>query len=904
MCLSLALVPSVKSGAEDVSGEQAAAVSEQQDENSQRLEEVTGMDEDGSVYDLDDSKGTVKESGFSLFSRSASVQVVNFRTKGNAVTEYKEVSTGTDGYTNGAYGADAAYLGTSGGKVKFMLSGVVGLVDADEVQVVKFSSVKSISNYKVSGGRLYHYISQNLSSSGQMSTLDNGPAPSYLKSGVTYYSYDGHYFYTDYGVMLEDYQNNSRADSVNPKNPYYNYYQYLPLRSQSGYDASQLDSMINSKVSSSSSMKGKGSSFVEYQNTYGVNALLMTGIAANESAWGTSNICKTKNNLFGLNAVDSTPGTSANTYASVDECIRQFAGGWMSRQYLNPSNWKYKGSFLGNKASGINVSYASDPYWGEKAANVVWTLDSLGGGADSGKYTLAIKDTISTSHNSVNVRNEASTASNILYKTGGHSSYSVLILDAKQSNGFYRIQSDAVLSSDRQSASTGNGEYSFEKMYAYIAADYVTVVNSGSAQAPEPEPEPVVSKVTLNPAEIDLETGANQIFGVAVTGTGNPSQEVIWSVEGAKSADTVISENGMLKIGSDETAEQLVVKAVSAVDETKYASAVVTVKQKEAEVPDTEEPDDADSPDETENPDGIENPDHTENQDDTKVPDSSDDSVEEIKEDEYGIWVKGELAPDARLTVEPVTEDSENYSQYIEPVKNHTILGVYDISLVSEKAMENSVLLGFDVDKQYENEEVIILHYVEKDGEVFAETYTEDENEEPLTVKDGKVSIEVSGFSPYVIAFNDEKSDDDSNRNPDNSTPDGDGTVDPANGNDAADSSEGTPVGNGYGEKTDGNGAADISEGTLNGKGSGDTTPQSSAAKSDGETGNTVDNGTKKTSDEVKKAVSGQIRSTAAKAETPKTGDTGNMAVWLALLAAAGVVIIAVIVIRKKKQSK
>lgn len=93
MCLSRALVPSVKSGAEDVSGEQAAAVSEQQDENSQRLEEVTGMDEDGSVYDLDDSTGTVKESGFSLFSRSASVQVV------------------------------------------------------------KFSSVKSISNYKVSGGR-------------------------------------------------------------------------------------------------------------------------------------------------------------------------------------------------------------------------------------------------------------------------------------------------------------------------------------------------------------------------------------------------------------------------------------------------------------------------------------------------------------------------------------------------------------------------------------------------------------------------------------------------------------------------------------------------------------------------------------------------------------------------------
>ena len=75
----------------------------------------------------------------------------------------------------------------------------------------------------------------------------------------------------------------------------------------------------------------------------------MAGVAANESAWGTSNISQSKNNLFGLNAVDSSPGTSASTYANVEECVRQFAEYYMSRQYLNPSNWKYNGGFLGTR---------------------------------------------------------------------------------------------------------------------------------------------------------------------------------------------------------------------------------------------------------------------------------------------------------------------------------------------------------------------------------------------------------------------------------------------------------------------------------------------------------------------------------------------------------------------------
>ena len=71
-----------------------------------------------------------------------------FNTKGSAVTEYTEYNTGYEGYTNGMYGADAAYLGYENGKVKFMLSGVIGLVSTDEVQVIDLNQASSISYYR------------------------------------------------------------------------------------------------------------------------------------------------------------------------------------------------------------------------------------------------------------------------------------------------------------------------------------------------------------------------------------------------------------------------------------------------------------------------------------------------------------------------------------------------------------------------------------------------------------------------------------------------------------------------------------------------------------------------------------------------------------------------------------
>lgn len=125
------------------------------------------------------------------------------------------------------------------------------------------SSVASYSNYYANGTNLIHNVCTNMATSGYGANINVGPQPSYLQTSVTYYSYDGHYFYTDYDQMISDYVRNTRSNAVNAENPYYNYYPYLPLRSTTVYSSNQLTNMIHAKLSSSSSkMYNTGSTFV------------------------------------------------------------------------------------------------------------------------------------------------------------------------------------------------------------------------------------------------------------------------------------------------------------------------------------------------------------------------------------------------------------------------------------------------------------------------------------------------------------------------------------------------------------------------------------------------------------------------------------------------------------------
>ena len=140
---------------EVVQEEQAESVEEQetvefQGENPESNQTITSMDLDGNVTEVVIEDGTV-DSYAADKAKIGGGQIVNFNTGSSGVTEYVEEGSNTSGYTHGSYGADAAYLGTSGGKVRFMLSGVIGLVDANKVQVVSAAAAQSVRYYAFTG---------------------------------------------------------------------------------------------------------------------------------------------------------------------------------------------------------------------------------------------------------------------------------------------------------------------------------------------------------------------------------------------------------------------------------------------------------------------------------------------------------------------------------------------------------------------------------------------------------------------------------------------------------------------------------------------------------------------------------------------------------------------------------
>ena len=291
-------------------------------------------------------------------------------------------------YVNHGYVDDIPVIEDIGYAAKIQISGYTGWVNKDvnssnyDLVIIPINQVSNPSYYINKGGILYHFISSHLTSSSEKGhTIKLGVAPSYLKEGVKYLSYDGNYFYNGSNIslglnnLISDLRNNVKNNSVNKNEPYHTYFNYLPFRSTTTYTAKDLNRFISSKTDSSSKLINTGQYFINAQEKYGVNALLALGIAINESGWGKSNIAQTKNNLFGMNAVDSSPGESANYYKSVELSINEFAKYYISRGYADPADWRYYGGFLGNKINGANVKYASDPFWGEKASAHAFTAD-------------------------------------------------------------------------------------------------------------------------------------------------------------------------------------------------------------------------------------------------------------------------------------------------------------------------------------------------------------------------------------------------------------------------------------------------------------------------------------------------------------------------------------------------
>ena len=232
-------------------------------------------------------------------------------------------------------------------RLAITISGLSGYMKTEDLQALD-ASKDFIPYYESDGHRFYHYVSQYASI----------PVASHLSDmevGKKYYSADGLHF-----------------DGFKLENPFL----FKDLTEATNYSAEDLDKVFNLLNIDNSLLENKGATFKEAEEHYHINALYLLAHSALESDWGRSKIAKDKNNFFGITAYDTTPYLSAKTFDDVDKGILG-ATKWIKENYIDRGR-----TFLGNKASGMNVEYASDPYWGEKIASIMMNINSRLGGKD------------------------------------------------------------------------------------------------------------------------------------------------------------------------------------------------------------------------------------------------------------------------------------------------------------------------------------------------------------------------------------------------------------------------------------------------------------------------------------------------------------------------------------------
>ena len=241
---------------------------------------------------------------------------------------------------------------TANGRIPVQVAGITGYVNSGQVAAVN-SSTTFIPDYVSDGKYVYHrYSAYN-----KVMVAYHNPN---MQVGKSYYSADG----INFGSFKLDHP-----------------FQFSNLKSRSNYTAADINRLYSLMGANNSKLAGKGATFKAAEQRYGVNALYLVAHSALESAWGRSQIARDKNNFFGIAAYDTTPYTSATKFDDVDSGILG-AARWIDRNYLSNTGYPANGAYLGNKARGMNVNYATAPYWGESIASIMFSANEKLGRKD------------------------------------------------------------------------------------------------------------------------------------------------------------------------------------------------------------------------------------------------------------------------------------------------------------------------------------------------------------------------------------------------------------------------------------------------------------------------------------------------------------------------------------------
>lgn len=115
-------------------------------------------------------------------------------------------------------------------------------------------------------------------------------------------------------------------------------------------------------------LAGLGASFVDAEEAYQVNAVILVSIAALESGWGQSEYAQERNNLFGYTAYTQDPNQAMH-FSSQEEAI-MVAARTIDRDYLTESGRYYRGGTI----RAVGSIWAHDPNWASKVASIAGAL--------------------------------------------------------------------------------------------------------------------------------------------------------------------------------------------------------------------------------------------------------------------------------------------------------------------------------------------------------------------------------------------------------------------------------------------------------------------------------------------------------------------------------------------------
>lgn len=151
-------------------------------------------------------------------------------------------------------------------------------------------------------------------------------------------------------------------------------------------NTSQIESIISKHFSKSTVIKPTDAEGIfNAQQETGMSALAILGIGALESGYGTSNIAKKKNNIWGWNATNVNPSGNATTFSAMSQGALEYAQKFMNTYYN-----KYGATTIHSAGTGENPSGKGYAYNDDGSINSKWARDV---GSIMGKFYSTAKST-------------------------------------------------------------------------------------------------------------------------------------------------------------------------------------------------------------------------------------------------------------------------------------------------------------------------------------------------------------------------------------------------------------------------------------------------------------------------------------------------------------------------------